>query len=195
MDALIKLLRSRDYTVEVEYDRTYAVIDGEKFKINLMEKHNRIKIDDQYGSSEYIPTGLLSFKIDDFHGRNWIDGKVLIEDRLAEILARLETEAQREKDERIRRDEWHNKWEEEKRIEQEHQQRIEKEKSDFKDLYQQAKLWQRARFIREYISAVEANAIEKGGLTDEIQNWLKWARDKVDWYDPLINKEDSLSKV
>jgi hypothetical protein len=31
-----------------------------------------------------------------------------------------------------------------------------------------------------------------GGLTTKVQEWLKWANDKVDWYDPMINKDDEL---
>ncbi len=84
------------------------------------------------------------------------------------------------------------KREEQERIIREQQQRIEKERSNFKDLYQQAKRWQRARFMREYIKAVEDNAHEKGSLTVEIQNWLIWARAKADWYDPLVKSDDAI---
>jgi hypothetical protein len=27
-------------------------------------------------------------------------------------------------------------------------------------------------------------------LDEELKNWIVWAKDKVDWYDPLIRKED-----
>jgi len=77
------------------------------------------------------------------------------------------------------------KREEQKRTIRAQQQLIEKERSDFQDLYKQAKRWQRARFMRDYIKAVEQNAVEKGGITDEVQNWLDWANNKVDSYDPL----------
>ena len=84
------------------------------------------------------------------------------------------------------------KREEQERIVREQSERIEKEKSDFKDLYQQAKRWQRAKFMREYLSAFEQDAIEQSGLTDEMQNWIRWANDKTDWYDPLVKKADTL---
>jgi hypothetical protein len=44
----------------------------------------------------------------------------------------------------------------------------------------------------EHIYAFEQNAIEKGSLTDKVQNWIGWARVRVDGYDPLINKTDNL---
>lgn len=185
MDAFIKLLRSRGHTIRIQYDDTYAVIAGEEFKIKLMETHNRIKTDDRWGSSEYIPTGLLAFKFVDFHGQEWVDGKKLIEDRLAEILAKLELEAQREKDQRAYYDEQRRIREERERIEREEWERQEKEKSDFNALIKNANQWQQALILREYITAVEEKALQTGALTDELINWLSWANQKVDRYDPL----------
>jgi hypothetical protein len=28
-------------------------------------------------------------------------------------------------------------------------------------------------------------------LSEELQNWIIWANDKADWYDPLVNKADA----
>jgi hypothetical protein len=39
---------------------------------------------------------------------------------------------------------------------------------------------------------VEANAIRSGNISEELNNWILWAKQKVEWYDPLINREDSL---
>lgn len=36
------------------------------------------------------------------------------------------------------------------------------------------------------------SAVERNKLSEEIQNCINWANDKVDWYDPLVKKEDSL---
>jgi vacuolar-type H+-ATPase subunit H len=106
----------------------------------------------------------------------------------AERLVYQEQQRIREESERIIREQK----EEQQRIIREQQQRIEKEKSDFKDLYQQAKRWQRAKFIREYLNSFEKNAFEKGVLTDEVQSWINWANDKAEWYYPLVNKADKL---
>lgn len=61
-----------------------------------------------------------------------------------------------------------------------------------KNLYIQAKRWQRARFIRDYLIAFKENAVQQDQLSDDLSNWLQWANDKVDWYDPLINRQDKL---
>jgi len=40
--------------------------------------------------------------------------------------------------------------------------------------------------IRLYISGVEAS----GSLDEKTKKWIDWAKDKADWYDPIIAKED-----
>lgn len=192
LDAFIKLLRAKGYDVVKVYPYAEAVIEDVKFEFNLREKNEQVTFR-SWHNSEFKTTGLFSYKIGRYHGKVWNDGKTQIEDRLAEILVYLESEAIRIKQEKVKAAEERQVWEEKERIIREQQQRIEKEKSDFKDLYQQTKRWQRARFMREYLIAYEQNAKEKGGLSDEVQNWIGWARDKVDWYDPFVNKEDKLS--
>lgn len=191
MDTLIKLLRARGHILATKY--THSIyIDEVSCDFKLMEKTKKSSQETKWGSVQFESTGQLYFEIKGFGGRIWIDGKVMIEERMAGILVKIESEVSemlecwRQNAERKR------EREEKERIIREQRERVEKEKADFKDLYQQAKRWQRARFIRDYVSTVEADAIEKGVLTDDIQNWLKWALDKVDWYDPLINREDEL---
>jgi uncharacterized Zn finger protein len=82
--------------------------------------------------------------------------------------------------------------EEEERKEKEWQQRKEKELSDFKNIITQSSRWQKAGELRSYIDAVEAKAIAGNQLTDKLRDWLQWLRDKADWYDPFIEKEDEL---
>ena len=191
MDALLKLIRARGHKLSVKYGR-YLDIDGEDFRVKLMEKSKKLPPDPKGGFAKYEYTGLLYFTIDDYHGRTWIDGKVPIEEKMAEILAKIESIIFYWQENHRKNEEARLKREEQERIIREHRERVEKEKSDFKNLYQQAKRWQRARFMREYLIAYEQNAVEKGGLTDEVRVWIKWAKDKADWYDPLINTEDEI---
>jgi len=37
----------------------------------------------------------------------------------------------------------------------------------------------------------KANQQEKWGYT-RFENWIRWAKEKADWYDPLVNKADDL---
>ncbi len=191
MDTLIKLLKSRGHSIQGKYTGS-ILIDNEHFEFKLNEKTNRISAETKWVSSRYESTGLLYFEIGGYMGRSWIDGKILIEERLSNILLKIESTIDLNKEERLKIEEHYRKLREEERIIREQEERIEKERSDFKNLYEQAKRWERARLMRNYISAVQTDAIAKNGLTEELQNWLKWARENVDLYDPLINRTDDI---
>ena len=45
--------------------------------------------------------------------------------------------------------------------------------------------------LRNYIKAVELNAVENNKMTLDLKRWIN---EKADWYDPLIEKEDELFK-
>lgn len=202
LDALIKILQARGHNVISGYKFAKAVLDGHEFDFNLKEKNQQVSFRG-WNDSEYKPTGILTFMIGRYSGKTWSDTKAPIETKLGEIVTKLEIDAQKiraerliyEEQERNRREEARvirEQREEKERIIREQQQRIEKEKSDFNDLFQQAERWQRARFMREYLIAYEQDAVEKGYLTDEEKKWLKWASDKLEWFDPLINRDDML---
>jgi len=84
--------------------------------------------------------------------------------------------------------------ERERKYREEHEQRIRKEemirleKSRVKELAENANDFILAKSIRSYVAAVEA----KPDLTDEEREWIVWARDKADWIDPTIRKEDPI---
>ena len=61
-------------------------------------------------------------------------------------------------------------------------------------LLKQAQRWEKTTVIRNYSDNVEAKAFAGHGVSDELNNWLSWARKKADWYDPLIEAEDELLK-
>ncbi len=71
-------------------------------------------------------------------------------------------------------------------------QRQDLELKNFKLLLKKTKRWQRLKLIRGYIDEMEAKSIERNLFTQEIKEWIEWARGKADWYDPHINAEDEL---
>ena len=81
---------------------------------------------------------------------------------------------------------------EKQRIEKEHKKRIKKEFCDFKELFVQANRFHQANILRNYIQLVETSAKEGSILSEEFKNWILWAKQKVEWYDPMINREDQL---
>ncbi|MBP3361933.1 MAG: hypothetical protein J6N52_13835 [Clostridia bacterium] len=40
--------------------------------------------------------------------------------------------------------------------------------------------------IRAYVTALES----KGELTEKELDWISWAKEKADWYDPTVNRVD-----
>ena len=73
--------------------------------------------------------------------------------------------------------------------EQRRQEKIDRynlEVSKTKGLVNAAKDYDTACKIRAYIYAVEA----KGTLDAETAEWIRWAKQKADWYDPTISRKD-----
>jgi hypothetical protein len=85
------------------------------------------------------------------------------------------------------------KWEE-----QEREWRLEQmRKGDLKEvrlLEQAASDWQKAELVRRFADHLEEkiNEFAKEEERGKLFGWLKWARDKADWLDPLTAKEDEL---
>ena len=192
MDALIKLLWVRGHILDVQGYKTYVMINEQQIEIRLVEKVKMVKIDDRWCSTKFHPSGILTFRFEQFLKDEWVSGLKPLEDQLPNILLKLESEAKRSKGEHQRIDEWHRQREEKQRLKEEHHSRVKKEMSDFKKLIKQAKRLQRVVFLREYISIVEERAKKAGSINDEFRQWIEWASAKANWYDPLTNKKDEL---
>jgi len=67
-----------------------------------------------------------------------------------------------------------------------------RERGLFEDLEAKAKKWKRAQHLRAYVDAVEQAVALKGELTDELLDWISWARAKADWLDPMICVSDPI---
>lgn len=195
MDALIKLLKARGHDVIINQRGTCAVVFGEEINICLQEKLRIEETIDNYNwrSRKYFPSDLLTFRIWKtfrFRQKVWADGKKLIENQLPIILANLEILAKKEIEERIEREKRWKEQEEKERIENALRESIENEYKQFKKLFRQANLLHKANILREYVKTVEAHAFQNGQVTEELTDWIAWATNKIDWFDPLITKDD-----
>lgn len=54
-----------------------------------------------------------------------------------------------------------------------------------------------ATLIRDYINALEAKGVAANALTDEKKEWIEWAKQRADWYDPAMPamEDDLLNDV
>ncbi|WP_418638361.1 hypothetical protein [Winogradskyella sp.] len=202
IDALIKLVRKRGHDLKIitdhkyyNYNGTKLIVFDEYFDIRLREVNKRVIEENERGwkESKYFPTGKLCLKIDEYPRYEWTDTKTkTLEDKLPNILAYFELRAKREKEERIEREIRHKEYERKKRIEEELNAKRKKELEAFRSVLNHSSRWQKAMDLRNYIQTIESNAIKNGTLTQELKNWLQWIKDKADWYDPLIEKDDEL---
>ncbi|HMT74374.1 MAG TPA: hypothetical protein PKA77_09910 [Chitinophagaceae bacterium] len=193
MDTLIKAVKARGHDVIIENDSTNILINTQKLKVSLREKTRRVPGNDHWQTYDYIPTGILIFKLDKvLYDKEWIDGKQKLEDQLPAILAKLEIIS-------VELNEWDRKRKQEREEEQirrdrqkEFEKRQEEELKLFRSTLLKSSRWHKAVNLRNYIDEVEAKAKAENKLNDELQSWLAWARGKADWYDPFTETPDEL---
>lgn len=195
MDSFIKLLRHRGHSFRRDinnYGPKIVAYDVE-FSWNIREKTKRILSDKIYETATYIPTGILILQIgESFRAKEWVDGATKLENRLSKVVAKIELDA-------IKELEWreecriHRIQEAEKeKLRKEFQAKRDKELLDTKDLFKLAEYHNKANIIRDYISRIENQEPDNNQAPSELKEWIKWANDKADWLDPLVNKSDEL---
>ncbi|WP_187269604.1 hypothetical protein [Flagellimonas hymeniacidonis] len=194
VNALIKLLKVRGHTIETDRFGTYAKVFDIKIKFYLREVDKRIPAKTIYGTSDYVPTGVLALKTNEYSKtKEWRDSKQNpIETKLSKIVARLESDALKEIEwrkeveaERIIR-------EKERELREKQEQKTEEEIQKFKLLLKDVENYKKAESIRAFLCAKKNKLIKEKSLTLKVNEWLKWAEDKADWLDPLIDKNDDL---
>ena len=195
MDSFIKLLRHRGHSFRRDinnYGPKIVAYDVE-FSWNIREKTKRILSDKIYETATYIPTGILILQIgESFRAKEWVDGATKLENRLSKVVAKIELDALKELE-----------WREECRIHRIQEAEKEKIRKEFqakrdiellntKDLFKLAEYHNKANIIRDYISRIENQEPDNNQESTELIEWIKWAKDKADWLDPLVNKSDEL---
>lgn len=193
MDALIKLLRYRGHTLGEEHQNTCILIDTIYIDFDLREASKRVPATPPYSGTALEPTGEFIFKVGKYSGeKEWRDGKVKIEKLLARIVAKLEIYAQEEKKQQEASRLWRLQYDAEVKRKAEIKKRKEEEVTKFNKLVALSEQYNKSLLIRQYIEAKHQKAIETKTLTAELQEWISWANDKADWYDPTINKPDDI---
>jgi hypothetical protein len=191
MDVFIKALQKRGHKIIVK-EGTKIVIDNIEMGIGLRERLKRkIVKGTYYDSTELYPSNILSLSLYVYPAKEWTDSNTSkLEDKIPNIIAKLELQAVKEKQDAIEREIRHIEYERERKIEEDLEIKRNFELKEFKGLFQKANRWHQAEILRKYIAEVENKAKINNSLTEEVINWLKWANEKVEWYDPFTEKED-----
>ena len=194
LDTIIKVLRSRKHDIIADHFTTYAKIGDEQVKFRLREKQRISDIKTSYDGQQYESTGEFVFVIDirSYNRKEVKDGYEPIKTKISTIIAMLELEGKRMKEERIASEIRRKIWEEQEKIERELKKRQDKEAHAFKKLFLQAIRLHQANILWNYIQTVETNAVKNGTVSEELKTRMNWAENKVSWYDPLINDPDPL---
>lgn len=188
--------------IDHNYENRFIMIKEDiKVYFRIREKNKRIFVtDDSFLSSngkkmELIPSGIIEIAInntdnyDSYFSKIWQDTKTKkLEVRLNEIIAGIINYIEEIKKRNIEAELNKKKYEEQRRIieEKKYAKKIEQDK--FNELEKDAEQHLKATVIRKYINDYE----KKENLTEEEINYIKWAKDKADWFDPLINKKDEI---
>jgi len=204
---IIHLLQLRGHQIVAE-DRwhTYAVVNEEKIPLQLSEKNKQItNTESNYPKYLTVPSGKLKFEIprSSYFRLNPVcvedTANMKIEDKILNIIAKIEYEAisikeEREEMERLR----HQQEEERKRRELEERKKREieeKRKKELKELkraFFSAECYSLANILRFYMERYESFLIEKDIMDEEAEEKLCWLREKIDWLDPFIEYDDEL---
>jgi len=219
MDALIKALEARSYSVSVgpkeEVNSTSVEIDGEKLRFCIeetarryereltpAEKKNKMEYPHFYGTPMYAysPTGKLRLRIMDnmYLGvrKMWSDGaSQKVENCLNSFIIGLIRTAEAIKADRLQRQERDREAAERASRREELAARIREEESKIKDLEEEAASWHRSQKIRAYVNAVRDAAIAESGHVEpgsELDEWLSWAQKYADRLDPLVESPPSV---
>lgn len=119
---------------------------------------------------------------------------VLLEEKIARIVAKVELDVEYFRKIWARNDKQKEEEMAIERIRFEYLAQQENELKDFKLLLNLAHRSFEAKLVRDYIQLTEDRAKQAGSISAAQENWILWAREKADLYDPHIEKEVELLK-
>lgn len=188
LDTLFKVLKIRGHKIEINNSHT-LIISGEPIHLRLREKRLRyVKEHLSYGDYHGLkPTGTLYFIVGGTYGEVLLSDSenVKIESKISHLIAQLEILAEKKAVERIERDEWHRKYQLQKEEEERQKKLLQIEKQKIEELFINSENWVKSTNLRNYINAFEQIANQTNSLTEEVQEYIKWAKIQADNLDPL----------
>lgn len=167
----------------------HIITEEEQKKLRQYEDHVKRF---GYGEKPYIPStdyrfnGYLSFTTKKFTYIKDTDEN-RIEDRIGDMLIQLVQQSEIVKAERLTREEEQRKRDEEENRRELHKKLYNDEVDKLTALLKEANDFELATKIRDY-----AYYVQQMDIRHKNTKWIAWAKEKADWYDPFINKRDSL---
>lgn len=173
---------------------------GERVSFRLGEHNQRVSLSEEEKKRTYfsdwkeVPSGRLFFSIEEssrFQVRTtWRDGKIQrIEKFLTEMVATFHCVGEEMRKRRIEREERERRWAAIEEIKRSHDNQRWREEKLLKKMFGLAEDHQRAKCIRNFLSACRSRFFEIEGQEPELLSradlWMKWMEIRVDMMDPL----------
>ncbi len=198
IDSFIKQAKEKGYEFSFTDGKGILNIQNIEIELRFREKNRRVKYKRDNGWIDYKlePTGFLSLKAHhSLRTREWSgSARTPLEEKVKYLLNKLEEFAKSEKEyqeylEKI--------WAEQAKKEDEEQKirdRRSEELKMFNDLLIRSDRWKKTQQTQKYLEAIEENAVIKNKVTPELNEFLSWAIQKLDWYNPFIERKDTIFK-
>lgn len=200
-DTLFKAIIKLGYNVRKEYRDFSIIIESENVGIEIVPKKKMIvreltesekkyRIDSNDKIRQMVDSGLYKLKIKSgYYNKEWVETEEQkIEDLLGDVIIEMFIIVIYSKKAEIKKQEERDK---QRKIQEKYEAKLkiqEDEKEKLENLKQYANNYEQANKIRIFIEAFS----KKVNLTEEEQQWIKWAKLKADWLDPLIVCRDEI---
>ena len=211
LNAIILAIEASGYTVSDDF---YAIFGEDKVKFGAFETRVRIPHEpvgyektwirehpnQSYGGPsmrkyDYQRNGELNFYIHRtercFYKRPVIVSELEFaspQEFISEVIKELFFAIPSVHAERMQREESERQYREKEEARRRREELIRVEKKKVSELTQMVSDFVVARNIRLFLDVLET----KSELSDEERNWIEWARNKADWIDPILKKEDPI---
>ena len=165
-------------------------IPTKKENLQLLEyedaqKHHSWASKPQIRKYDHVYNGRLSLMV--CYQKSFRDCKsYVIEERLGDVMIEMYEAAENHRKDHIAREEAERKKQEEEQRKEKWQKLYNAEVDRTLALVNLAEDFYTASQIRQYISVIEA----ANSLDEKTKKWIEWAKNKAEWYDPTIAKED-----
>lgn len=190
IDRIVKILKQRGHEVFVRDGSAYIQSNGEEIDFRLREKQNASFTENNYGWRDrtLTPSGRLIIQMEyRYWCKEWIDKKQPLENQISKIIANMELRLEEKKQERIGREERRKQEEIQREIKAQKAAIRQAELEKIKQLFSNFETWKKVKEMREYITVLDAN--------NHSSDYIQWAKDKVDWFDPSVMKEDKMLNI
>ena len=215
MNALFLALEERGYGISwatKEGEHLTVNVEGESIAVSMQEvldcqRHVLTPIEEKRPWTapkwDYKLTGRLRLSIDSLpyssHVRGaWADGKVqILENCIGDFIVGLKVASAAVKKNRLEREAWERRWEEERKKKEEAQRRAEEHKRRVQFVSGLIENWEEANRVRTFVRAL-TEAARQTELSDdkkhEIQQVMDWTAKYADLLDPLTDLPDSVDE-